>query len=131
MKIPRNPEQVHAPVAGYTHQIEVTGAQRWLVLSGQIGRYADGHTPEDPINQLRVALENLRHNLDSANMDVSDIVKLTIYLVGEIDTQARRKTLDAWLDGYQPSMTVLYVAALAAPIYRVEIDAWACQDEPR
>ncbi|HEU5380230.1 MAG TPA: RidA family protein [Ktedonobacteraceae bacterium] len=131
MKIPRNPEQVHAPVAGYHHQIEVTGAQRWLVLSGQIGKHADGHLPEDPIEQLSTALENLRLNLKSAGMGVSDIVKLTIYLVGEIGPQQRREVLDTWLAGHRPTMTVLYVAALAAPIYRVEIDAWACQDESR
>lgn len=129
MKIPRNPERVHPPVAGYRHQIEVTGAQRWLVLSGQIGSRVDGHTPEDPIEQLKVALENVRHNLDAASMDVSDIVKFTLYLVGEINTQRRREVLGAWLAGHQPAMTVLYVAALAGPAYRVEIDVWACRDE--
>lgn len=131
MKTARNPEHIHAPVAGYHHQIDISGAQRWLVLSGQIGRRADGSTPEDPLEQLSIALANVGHNLERAQMDVRDIVKLTLYLVGEIDTERRREILDAWLAGHRPAMTLLYVVALAAPIYRVEIDAWACQDDPR
>jgi 2-iminobutanoate/2-iminopropanoate deaminase len=127
MKTFRNPEEVHPPIAGYTHQIEVSGAQRWLVLSGQIGRRADGVVPDDPVEQVAVALENLARNLEAAAMEVPDIVKLTIYLVGKIDAQHRREVLAAWLNGHEPCMTVLFVSALAAPAYRVEIDAWACR----
>ena len=63
MKQYRNPPDVHPPVAGYTHQIEITGAERLLILSGQIGRNPDGSVPEDPVEQLRVAFENLERNL--------------------------------------------------------------------
>lgn len=129
MKTSRNPERVHPPIAGYSHQIEVTGSQRWLVLSGQVGRRVDGQVPEEPVEQLTVALENVRYNLEVAAMDVADVVKLTIYLVGEIGTQRRRDVLGAWLSGHEPCMTLLFVSALAAPVYRVEIDAWACRDD--
>lgn len=129
MKMPRNPATVHQPVASYAHQIEVTGPVRWLVLSGQVGQRPDGTVPEDPVEQINVALANLRSNLEAADMHPEDVVKLTIYLVGEIDAQRRRAALDTWLAGHKPCMTLLYVSALAAPIYRVEIDAWACADE--
>jgi len=36
MKSSRNPATVHPPLASCAHQIEVTGPQRWLVLSGQV-----------------------------------------------------------------------------------------------
>jgi enamine deaminase RidA (YjgF/YER057c/UK114 family) len=71
-------------------------------------------------------MENLFRNLRAANMDVGDILKLTFYLVGEWDSDRRRELIAARLQGHQPCMTLLYVAALAAPIYKVEIDAWAC-----
>ena len=71
MKSFRNPAQVHRPIAGYTHQIEVTGSERWLVLSGQVGRSADGVVPEDPVEQVEVALRNLLYNLEAAAMKVS------------------------------------------------------------
>ena len=123
----RNPADVHQPVAGYTHQIEVPAPARWLVLSGQIGMRADGTVPEDPIEQMEVALDNLRRNLGAADMGIRDVVKLTIFLTGDIDAARRRAIVDDWLGEHRPAMALLYVTGLAAPALRVEIDAWACQ----
>lgn len=129
MQISRNPATVHQPLAGYVHQIELTGPKRWLVLSGQVGQRPDGTVPDDPVEQIDVALANVRSNLEAAGMRVQDVVKLTIYLVGAIDVQRRRAAVEAWLAGHKPCMTLLYVSALASPQYRVEIDAWACADD--
>jgi 2-iminobutanoate/2-iminopropanoate deaminase len=125
MKKYRNPETVHPPVAAYTHQIEISGDERMLILSGQVGQSKDGTVPEDPIDQLDIALENVRHHLQAADMDIGDLVKLTFYLVGEINTDQRRELISAKLQGHQPCMTLLYVVSLASPAYHVEIDAWA------
>jgi enamine deaminase RidA (YjgF/YER057c/UK114 family) len=81
--------------------------------------------PVDPIEQIDVALENISRNLRAAHMDMSDIIKLTFYLVGEIDTTRRRELVAAKLKGHKPCSTLVYVAALAGPLYKVEIDAWA------
>ena len=125
MKEFRNPQNIHKPLGQYSHQIEITGNERMLVLSGQVGMREDGSVPEDALEQIEVAFENIFRNLQAANMDVKDIVKLTYYLVGEIDTAKRRELTASKLQGHQPCSTLLYVAALAAPIYKVEIDAWA------
>ena len=125
MKEFRNPQNIHTPLGQYSHQIEITGNERMLVLSGQVGMRADGSVPEDALEQIDVAFENIFRNLQAANMDVKDIVKLTYYLVGEIDTAKRRELTASKLQGHQPCSTLLYVAALAAPIYKIEIDAWA------
>jgi len=125
MKEFRNPHNVHQPVGGYTHQIEITGNERMLVLSGQVGMRVDGTIPEDPLEQIDLALENIFRNLQAANMGVKDLVKLTYYLVGEIDTAKRRELVAAKLQGHKPCSTLLYVARLATPDLRVEIDAWA------
>ena len=125
MKEFRNPQNVHQPLGGYSHQIEVTGNERMLVLSGQVGMREDGTVPEDPLEQIDVAMENIFRNLRAADMDVMDIIKLTYYLVGEIDTIKRRELVASKLQGHKPCSTLLYVAALATPKIRVEIDAWA------
>ncbi len=125
MKEYRNPANVHQPIAAYTHQIELSGPERLLFLSGQVGRTVDGTVPDDPIEQLDLALENLERNLQAAAMGVPDIVKLTFYLVGEMDAAKRREVIAARLQSHRPCMTLLFVAALASPIYKVEIDAWA------
>ena len=128
MKIARNPQNIHPPVAPYVHQIEVTGPQRWLTLSGQIGMLTDGSIPEDAIAQLKIALENIKRNLDSADMEVQDITKLVFYLVGDMNAQQRKEIMDDFLQGHLPCTTLLYVVALAAPAIKVEIDAWACKE---
>ena len=125
MKQFRNPQDVHKPLGSYSHQIEITGNERILVLSGQVGIREDGTLPEDPLEQIDVAFENIFRNLRAANMDVKDLVKITYYLVGEIDTTKRRELTASKLQGHQPCSTLLYVAALATPAVRVEIDAWA------
>lgn len=125
--ISRNPQDVHPPVAEYAHQIEVSGPGRWLVLSGQIGMRQDSSVPPDPIEQVKIALENLRSNLDAAGMVVSDLVKLTFYLVGDMDPAARRAVVAEFFGDHLPTTTLLYVSALAGPALRVEIDALAFQ----
>ena len=127
MKRFHNPETVHQPLAAYAHQIEIREPKRWLVLSGQVGMRPDGTLPEDPIEQIKVALENIRKNLEAAGMGIQDLVKVTFYLVGEVGTAKRREAMAEWLGGHTPCSTLLYVAALAMPALKVEIDAWACE----
>ena len=125
MKEFRNPRNVHEPVGSYSHQIEVRGSERLLVISGQVGMRKDGTVPEDPFEQIDLAFENILSNLRAADMDVRDLIKITYYLVGEIDTARRREVVLSKLQGHQPCSTLLYVAALASPVFRVEIEAWA------
>jgi 2-iminobutanoate/2-iminopropanoate deaminase len=124
----RNPKDVHQPLGSYSHQIEVSN-ERFLVISGQVGMKEDGTIPDDPFEQIDLAFENIFRNLRAAKMDVNDIIKITYYLVGEIDTAKRREVVLSKLQGHQPCSTLLYVAALASPAFRVEIDAWASRVE--
>ena len=128
MKEFRNPENVHSPVAAYTHQIEVSGQNRWLVLSGQIGKDENGVVPDDPIKQIEIAMENIIRNLHVANMEVKDLVKIVFYMVGNIDNLKRREAISKVLNDHNPCMTMLYVVSLADPSLKVEIDAWACSE---
>lgn len=129
MKTYRNPKDVHPPLAAYTHQIEISGPGRWLVLAGQVGRKADGTLPEDSLEQLEVAMENVRRNLQAAGMDLSDVVKLTVYVVGDLDIERFRESMASLLEGHRPCTTLLFVAGLANPAYRFELDAWAATAE--
>lgn len=58
-------------------------------------------------------------------MGIVDLVKLTIYLAADMDSEKRRELLSSWLNGHRPTMTLLYVAALASPDIKVEIEALA------
>ncbi|MBC6973006.1 RidA family protein [Bacillus sp. Xin] len=128
MKKSQNPETVHKPVAPYVHQIEVTGPNKWLTLSGQLGIEIDGMVPDDPLEQLQLALDNIRRNLEAANMNVGDLTKMVFYLVGDFNTDKRRKIIGDFLGEHLPCTTMIYVVALAAPVFKVEVDAWACKE---
>ena len=129
MKEFRNPQNIHAPLGGYSHQVEISGGERMLILSGQVGMREDGTVPDDPLEQIDVAFENIFRNLHTAHMEVKDIIKITYYLVGEIDTAKRRDLITSKLGGHRPCSTLLYVAGLASPIYKVEIEALASRAE--
>lgn len=129
MKEFRNPQDVHQPLGAYSHQIEVKGNERLLVISGQVGMREDGTVPENPFEQIDIAFDNILRNLRAADMDVKDLIKITYYLVGEIDTAKRREIILSKLQGHQPCSTLLYVAGLASSVYKVEIDAWASRAE--
>jgi len=128
MKEFRNPQDIHSPVGSYSHQIEIHN-EKILVISGQVGMRQDGTIPEDPYEQIDLAFENIIRNLRAANMNVSDLIKITYYLVGEFDTTRRREIVLSKLQGHQPCSTLIYVAALASPQFRVEIEAWASRPQ--
>jgi len=129
MKLFRNPPEIHRPVARYTHQIEVSGDERILFLSGQVGLDADGHAPDSAAEQLELALDNLLANLHAAEMTIHDLIKLTLYLVpGDLLPAERRDILSTKLGDHAPCMTLVYVVALATPQLKVEIDAFAASD---
>lgn len=129
MKEFRNPQGVHEPVGAYSHQVEISGNERMLVVSGQIGMRQDGTIPDDMLEQIDVAFENVFRNLHAANMDVKDIVKITYYIVGESDMVKRRELVLSKLMGHKPCSTLVRVVALASPAFKVEIDVWASHAE--
>lgn len=125
MKEARNPDSIHAPLGRYVHQIEVSGESRLLFLSGQLGMEPDGTLSDDPVAQLTVALENILRNLAAAGYETADLVKITTYVVGEMDPAGRRAEMERLLGDHVPTSTLVFVAALARPDFKVEIDAWA------
>lgn len=125
MKKFRNPASVHAPLAGYTHQIEIDPSERLLVISGQIGMKLDGTIPEEPMEQLKEAMKNLKENLAAANMEIEDLVKLNFYHVGKLPSKRRRQLVSAMLEGHEPCMTLVFVESLANPELKVELEGWA------
>jgi len=129
MKHFRNPETIFAPIGGYMHQAELSGNERMLIISGQIGMRKDGTVPEDAMEQLDLVFENIKANLQAAKMDMKDLVKVNYYLVGEWDNTKRRELVAAKMGGHKPCSTSLYVVALASPALKVEVEAWASREK--
>lgn len=129
MKEFRNPQNVHAPLGVYSQQVEITDNERLLILSGQVGMREDGSVPDDALEQMEVVFENILRNLQAAGMGVQDLLKLTYFVVGEMDMVKRREIITAKLQGHKPCSTFLYVAGLASPAYKVEVEALASRSD--
>ncbi|NJD29493.1 MAG: RidA family protein [Chloroflexi bacterium] len=128
MKHPRNPETIHPPVGRYVHSIEVSGESRLLFIAGQVGKDRDGNVPADTLEQFELALRNVVANLEAAGFEPTDLVKITTYVVGELPSVGRREAIDRVLGSHVTTSTLLFISALAAPEYKIEIDAWAARE---
>jgi enamine deaminase RidA (YjgF/YER057c/UK114 family) len=83
--------------------------------------------PTDPVEQLEVAIENVLRNLKAAGLGLDALTKITTYAVGDLDPAGRRAVLDKHLGSHISCSTLVFVAALAHPDYKVEVDAWAAK----
>lgn len=119
-----NPPGVHTPGA-YSHAALVTGAATRLVLSGQIGVLPDGTVVEDPAAQIDQALANIATILAANGLSKANLVKMTVFLTDPALIPAWRSARSAWLGEHRPASTLLIVAGLADPKFKVEVEAEA------
>ena len=103
----------------------LTGPGRRLVMSGQIGMVPDGTVPVSSGEQMDQALANIGVILAAHGMGLTNLIKLTVYLLNTSCIPHWRKHRDAFMQGHQPASTLLVVSALADPRFLVEIEAEA------
>jgi 2-iminobutanoate/2-iminopropanoate deaminase len=119
-----NPPGLSNP-ATYSH---VVRAGKTLYIAGQVGADKDGKMAGDTmVAQLTQVLANLRTALASQGADVQHIAKINIYVT---DMDAFRaadaaKIRADFFKGHKPASTLVQVVRLAAPEYKVEIEAIA------
>lgn len=121
-----NPQGMDAP-AFYSHGVEVEASARMVFVSGQVGVRPDGSVPEDIGGQTKAAIDNVKAVLAAAQMDVSDIVKSTIYLTDESHFDGFVAAGAPLLSQPPSATTLLYVKALASPALLIEIEAVAAR----
>ena len=120
-----NPAGITQPASRYAQGVSVSGAARWLHVSGQLGLAADGTLAGDSAAQMRRCFENIIAVLADAGMGVGNLVKLTAFLTSAEDVALFRTVRDEMLAGHLCASTLLVVSALASPQWSVEIEAVA------
>lgn len=79
--VPRDPKDgIYATDGDWIHGLEVRGAARFLFVSGTMGLDANGAPGADLSTQLDLVWSNIRRILQSADMTVENIVRVTSYL---------------------------------------------------
>jgi enamine deaminase RidA (YjgF/YER057c/UK114 family) len=119
-----------APGRGYSQV--VTGRGRLVVVSGQVAQDEHGELvgAGDAGAQARQVFENLRRCLAEDGAGFGDVVKLGLFVLDVADLPAVRAARDAVIDVTRPpASTAVQVAALFAPGYLVEAEAWALVDD--
>ncbi|MBE0618502.1 MAG: RidA family protein [Proteobacteria bacterium] len=116
------------PKGPYSQAVVVSG-RRLLFVSGQVPEDEDGNLvgPGDLEAQTRQVLTNLRRIVEGAGGNLSDIVKIGVFLVGagptsyEVLGRLRREFFGVRF----PASTMVGVQRLASPKWLIEIEAWA------
>jgi len=122
-----DPYPVADPYHGiYAHGVETRAGARILHISGQVGVSPEGHLAQDFHGQCRQALANLESVLQAADMELTDIVKMSFFLVRREDMNALVEVRKELLDGVRPAITTVFVAGLVSPDWLVEVEATAC-----
>jgi enamine deaminase RidA (YjgF/YER057c/UK114 family) len=114
------------PVNGYSHAVVFGGPT--VAVSGQVPVDADGTLvgEGDGEAQIRQVYANLVNALAAAGTDLAHVVKLTVFLTDLADLPAFRKVRDEHQDAERPpACSLVQVAGLVHPAFRVEIDALA------
>ncbi len=115
-----------APVAsgGYTNAMQVDGATRLLFISGQIPQARDGQVPVGIDEQCRVVWANVLAALHEADMDISNLIKVTTFLSDRAHADANTAVRTAVLGNHRPALTVL-IAGIFDEAWLLEIEAVA------
>ena len=120
-----DPRNVHAPVGPYSHTAVVPPGAELVFVAGQVGMAADGTVPAAFAQQAELTFQNLRACLAAHQLDVDAVVKLNVFLLPGQDFQALRQIRERHFGTHRPVSTTVYVPALAAPAFLLEVEAVA------
>ena len=122
-----NPADIAAPNSQYSHGVE-HGPGRRLVIAGQVALRQDGTLADGLEAQFEQCWDNLIAVLHAAGMEVTDLVKVTIFVTVPNAIAVSRRIREEKLKGHAPAATFLQVAGLARPDFLVEIEGEAVRE---
>jgi enamine deaminase RidA (YjgF/YER057c/UK114 family) len=98
-----------------------------LFVSGTVSRAADGVTIQgrDEYEQAKIIFDKIRLLVEAAGGAMSDVVKMTIYVVNIKQNTEVWRARQEFFTGDFPCSTLVEVRSLATPEILVEIEAIA------
>ena len=115
---------------GYSHAYEVQGGKT-LYIAGQVALDREGALvgAGDLVAQFRQVCENLRAAVGARGGQLTDIVKLTVYVLSTADYKARAREIGGvyreYFGRHYPAMTLVEVKGLYDDGCAIEIEAIA------
>ncbi|MEQ9041360.1 MAG: RidA family protein [Silicimonas sp.] len=111
-----------APVSHYCHSVRA-GDLIWV--SGIVGQTADGHIPEDTVQQFDIALAAMDACLRAAGGMPHTVTKVQVFLTDISERAAINPARVAYFGEHRPASTLVEVSALVDPRMKVEIECMA------
>lgn len=104
-----------------------------VFMSGQIAWTLDGKVvgEGDMGAQATQAMQNIGAVLADGDMDMANIVKMTVYVTDMAKSQDAMAAINSFFDAPPPAVTLVQVVALAMPEIMIEIDAIASTTSKR
>lgn len=112
----------YEPVVGFSRAVRV-GSQ--VLVSGTAPIWPDGSCDPDPEVQAARCIEIALAALAEAGAGPEDVVRTRMYIVDPADWEAVGRAHGAVFAAIRPASTMVVVAALLDPRWRVEIEAEA------
>lgn len=104
----------------------LSSGTRTLTITGQVGRTPDDKVVSDDVgDQARECLRQIDALLKAAGASKADVVGIRVYLTDVDDRGAVAAARAEYFGDYKPASTLVGVAALYSPEYKVEIEATA------
>ena len=118
------PEGMSPNGGRYTHVVKVGP---WVFIAGQTASDENGDVVGvgDPKAQVAQVMKNLRLAVESVGGAFEDIIKTTVYVVGEEHLDSVREARAQYRPEKPPTSTLLVVSRLARPEFILEIEAVA------
>ena len=113
------------PFSHYCHGVR-SGNHLWI--SGTVGLTADGHIPDDVVEQFEIAMRHIDGVLRAAGGEPRHVVKVQLFLTDIGDRAKINPIRERYFGEHRPASTLVEVSALVDPRMKVEIEAVAVID---
>jgi enamine deaminase RidA (YjgF/YER057c/UK114 family) len=110
----------YEPIIGFSRAIRV-GAR--VEVGGTAPIWPDGSCDPDPTAQARRCFEIMEAALTEAGASLADVVRTRTYLVDARDWEAVGRVHGELFGSIRPASTMVVIAALLDPRWKVEIEA--------
>jgi enamine deaminase RidA (YjgF/YER057c/UK114 family) len=101
------------------------GAGERVIVSGTAPVWPDGSCPDDAGVQARRCFEIIEAALREAGASLADVVRTRVYLTSAEDAAAVGAVHGELLGAVRPAATMVVVAGLLDPAWKVEVEAEA------
>lgn len=114
------------PTIGFSRAVRVGDR---VLVSGTAPVWPDGSCPDDPAVQARRCLEIIEAALREAGASLAEVVRTRMFLTDASDADAVGRVHGEAFGEIRPAATMVVVAGLLDPRWKVEIEAEAVLPE--